>query len=73
MEHYRQPKAKEVPCLQKLIDELLKDDPDKNLIRSTMKELGLSYAEDPIDCMNAVLKILHPEQSALLENGGTNK
>lgn len=64
MEHYRQSKSKEVPSLQALVDELLKDKPDTTVVRARMKELGLSYSEDPIDCMNTVLKVMHPDQKA---------
>ncbi|MBX9769262.1 MAG: hypothetical protein K2X47_18440 [Bdellovibrionales bacterium] len=67
MEHYRQSQIKEVPCLQALVDELLKDKPDTSIVKARMKELGLAYSEDPIECMNRVLKIMHPDQKVETE------
>ncbi len=70
MEHYRRINTKDVPCLQRLIDELMKDAPNFVVVKASMKEMGLTYSADPIECMNVVLKALHPEPLAP-EQGGS--
>jgi len=44
--------------LEKLIDELIKDNPEEGRIRTYMEEAGLCYTEDPIERMHSVLSAL---------------
>ncbi|MFS4458827.1 hypothetical protein [Bdellovibrio sp. HCB2-146] len=42
-------------ALERLVDELMKDDPNRQLVKQLSKSLGLSYSVDPLTQMNTVL------------------
>lgn len=48
--------------LEILVEELMKDQPEPAVIKKLMAKSGLTYKEDPIENINAVLKALHPPQ-----------
>ncbi|MNT28290.1 hypothetical protein D3C72_1639680 [compost metagenome] len=41
--------------LEKLVDELIKDEPNRQMVKQLSKELGISYSVDPLTQMNTVL------------------
>ncbi len=45
--------------LEKLVDELIKDEPQEDVIQAMMAETGIPYCEDPVDRINRVLRALH--------------
>ena len=45
--------------LERIAEELAKDNPEKSFVREGMEQVGLSYTENPILCMNSVLRALH--------------
>ncbi len=45
--------------LERLVDELIKDEPQEDLIQSMMAETGIPYCDDPVDRINRVLRALH--------------
>lgn len=45
--------------LQKLVDELLKQQPRTQLVRQLTTELGMPYSIDPVTQMNTVLKAMN--------------
>lgn len=45
--------------LEALVEELLKDNPQPDVVKGFMKKTGLSYQEDPIANINSVLQALH--------------
>lgn len=44
--------------LEDLIDELIKDNPEENLVRLHMKAIGIRYTSDPVSRMSLVLEAL---------------
>jgi hypothetical protein len=42
--------------LEKLVDELLKTHPSDARVREYMREAGLNYTSDPVECMSLVMK-----------------
>jgi hypothetical protein len=46
--------------LDVLVDELMKDQPNENLVQSLMIKLKLPYSTDPIERINKVLLKMHP-------------
>jgi hypothetical protein len=51
-----------VDQLEALVEELLKDNPVEDRIEKKMKELSITYTEDPVERINRVLEVLHPYQ-----------
>jgi hypothetical protein len=49
--------------LEKLVDELLKDNPKEKVVQDCFLEAGIPDSKDPIDRINKVLLALHFEQS----------
>jgi hypothetical protein len=47
--------------INKLVDELTKDKPNLQVVKSSMENLGLKYTEDPVERLNTVLMSLHPQ------------
>lgn len=63
---------KKKAALQKLVDELLKQNPRTQLVKSLTSELGMPYSGDPLTQMSTVLKsmnsvYLHPNRRKDLE------
>ncbi|MBX2995486.1 MAG: hypothetical protein KF681_11715 [Bdellovibrionaceae bacterium] len=50
--------------LARLVDELMKDEPDQKLIRSLMGKQGLPYSKDPITQMSTVLQSMDQNAAA---------
>lgn len=60
MEHYGEPEKSKVTCLQRLVEELMRTKPRSDLLKRDMEHLGLPFSKDPVECINTVLKALHP-------------
>lgn len=45
--------------LEFLVEEMLKEHPEEAFVKSAMKEIGLTYSDDPIERLNVVLQALH--------------
>ncbi|WP_413576308.1 hypothetical protein ACLVWU_18160 [Bdellovibrio sp. HCB290] len=59
--------------LEKLVGELMKDQPNRNLVKQLTSELGMEYSTDPMTQMNTVLQsmntvLLRPNRSRDLES-----
>ena len=52
-------------ALERLVDELMKDDPNTQTVKQLSKSLGLSYSVDPMTQMNTVL---HSMNEVFLKN-----
>ncbi len=48
-----------IQVLETLVEEMLKDQPQAQLVENLMKQVGIPFQEDPIMQMNEVLKALH--------------
>ncbi|MBO9668759.1 MAG: hypothetical protein J7501_18315 [Bdellovibrio sp.] len=46
-------------ALKKLVDELMKDQPSRNLVKQLTAELGMPYSLDPMTQMNTVLQSMN--------------
>ncbi len=46
-------------ALEKLVDELMKDQPSRQLVKKLTEELGLSYSVDPVTQMSTVLQSMN--------------
>jgi phosphopantetheine adenylyltransferase len=46
-------------ALKKLVDELIKDQPSRQLIKQLTTELGMEYSVDPMTQMNTVLQSMN--------------
>jgi hypothetical protein len=44
--------------LEILVDELIKDMPQEEIVRTQMEAIGLEYKLDPVERLNAVLQAL---------------
>lgn len=47
--------------LEGLVEELLKEEPEEQLVKTKMSLLGLEYTADPVERINRVLLALHPD------------
>ncbi|UYL10646.1 hypothetical protein B9G69_008665 [Bdellovibrio sp. SKB1291214] len=59
--------------LEKLVDELMKAQPNNNLVKQLTSELGMDYSADPMTQMNTVLQsmntvLLRPNRRRDLES-----
>jgi hypothetical protein len=45
--------------LEKLVNELMKDQPNRQLVKKLTAELGLEYSVDPMTQMNTVLQSMN--------------
>ncbi|WP_413559108.1 hypothetical protein [Bdellovibrio sp. HCB209] len=59
--------------LEKLVSELMKDQPNSNLVKQLTSELGMDYSVDPMTQMNTVLQsmntvLLRPNRRRDLES-----
>jgi hypothetical protein len=61
---------KQLTCLEDLVDELVKDNPQETRIRTCMNAAGLPYTTDPVERMNCVLNALEGARSAETGNKG---
>ncbi|MGZ3774901.1 MAG: hypothetical protein ACXVCY_01070 [Pseudobdellovibrionaceae bacterium] len=52
-------------ALEKLVEELMKDQPSRQLVKQLTSELGLVYSVDPVTQMNTVLQSMN---SVFLQN-----
>lgn len=54
----------DIAILEVLAEELMKKQPDENLVKSYMEEAEMDYEKDPIKRINMVLRALHfsPEE-----------
>ncbi len=50
---------KKKQTLAKLVDELLKEQPSRQLVKQLTSELGLAYSVDPLTQMNTVLQSMN--------------
>ncbi len=50
---------KKIEKLEKLVDELMKDQPKVQLVKQLTSELGLAYSLDPVTQMNIVLNSMN--------------
>ena len=55
--------SSKLETLEKLVEELMKDQPEEQVVESYMKVTGLEYTSDPIQRINTVLKMLHFEET----------
>ena len=46
-------------ALMKLVDELMKDQPSRQLVKQLTSELGMAYSLDPMTQMNTVLQSMN--------------
>lgn len=46
-------------ALEKLVDELMKDQPRKQLVKQLTSELGMAYSVDPVTQMGTVLQSMN--------------
>ena len=46
-------------ALEKLVDELMKDQPRRQLVKQLTEELGMVYSVDPMTQMNTVLQSMN--------------
>lgn len=46
-------------ALEKLVEELMKDQPSRQLVKQLTSELGLVYSVDPLTQMNTVLQSMN--------------
>lgn len=46
-------------ALEKLVDELMKDQPRRQLVKQLTEELGMVYSVDPLTQMNTVLQSMN--------------
>lgn len=53
-----QPDKKQA-ALTKLVDELMKDQPSRQLVKQLTTELGITYSVDPMTQMNTVLQSMN--------------
>ncbi len=63
---------KKTVTLEKLVSELMKDQPNGNLVKQLTSELGMDYSVDPMTQMNTVLQsmntvLLRPNRKTDLE------
>jgi hypothetical protein len=54
----RRPVAGQCAHLEKLVDELIKETPREEFIRTCMKAAGLTYVADPVQRMTRVLEAI---------------
>ena len=59
--------AEKQVTLEKLVNELMKDQPNRQLVKKYTAELGLAYSVDPMTQMNTVLQSMN---SVLLHSNG---
>lgn len=52
-------KDKKQSSLAKLVDELMKEQPNKALVKQLTAELGMSYSVDPMTQINTVLQSMN--------------
>ncbi|KYG68877.1 hypothetical protein [Bdellovibrio bacteriovorus] len=50
---------KKQAALEKLVDELMKDQPSRQLVKQLTTELGMDYSVDPLTQMNTVLQSMN--------------
>lgn len=50
---------KKKAALEKLVDELMKDQPSRQLVKQLTNELGLAYSVDPVTQMSTVLQSMN--------------
>lgn len=48
--------------LENLVDELMKEEPEEQVVKKYMKQTGIQYSDDPVERLNLVLKALHFEE-----------
>ena len=51
-----------------LAEELIKPEPEEQIVKSYMSKVGLSYSDDPVERINLVLQALHfqePEKTII--------
>ncbi|WII72731.1 hypothetical protein QJS83_02460 [Bdellovibrio sp. 22V] len=46
-------------ALEKLVDELMKDQPNRQTVKQLTSELGMAYSVDPLTQMNTVLQSMN--------------
>jgi hypothetical protein len=54
--------------LEKLVNELLKNQPNRQMVKKLTSELGMAYSLDPMTQMNTVLQSMN---SVLLRSSGS--
>lgn len=54
-------------ALERLVDELMKDTPNRQTVKQLSKSLGLTYSVDPVTQMNTVL---HSMNEVYLKTSG---
>lgn len=50
---------KKKAALAKLVDELMKDQPSRQIVKQLTSELGMTYSVDPMTQMNTVLQSMN--------------
>lgn len=50
---------KKKEALAKLVDELMKDQPSRQIVKQLTSELGMAYSVDPMTQMNTVLQSMN--------------
>ncbi|MNL05438.1 hypothetical protein D3C87_1260360 [compost metagenome] len=54
-------------ALERLVDELMKETPNRQMVKQLSKSLGISYSVDPVTQMNTVL---HSMNEVYLKTSG---
>jgi len=52
-------KESQLRQLESLVDELMKEEPQEDVVKEKMESSGLTYTQDPIERIHYVLKALH--------------
>lgn len=55
--------------LENLVDELMKDQPEEQVVKKYMRQTGIRYSDDPVERLNLVLKALHFVEPNELKEG----
>lgn len=58
-----------VEKLEDLVEELLKANPEEEVLKQKMKNSGIPYSTDPIERINLVLRALHFDENGLETKG----
>lgn len=53
-----------IETYENLVEELLKEQPEEQVVEAYMKKIGLDYTQDPLKRINQVLMALHSEENS---------
>ena len=55
----------QIDVLEKLVDELLKDEPAQAVLKEGMAQVGLEYTDDPVERINRILLKMHESNKSM--------